>query len=254
MIAAVGLSLFTGCDYDDDYTPPNYVTFASEEREVSVLDTGSETVEVTVFTADVSGSDRSFTVTVDESSTLDPSSYTVPGTVTVPANSNEGSFSVEITGSGVSNDGDVIVLELEEDAELSAGEPLTIDVAKICPFELSNFVGTFGASEVFTAGTNEGYSFAEANEVTLQVELVADADDENSLVLTNSPDFFEFIDNGTVLTFNPAEESFSVPSDLTIFGQPFVVSSTNINSCGESLSFTGELGEFGEYTVTLQKQ
>lgn len=254
-IALITVGTLVACDYDSDFVEPSYATLASE-REVAVLNTGSESVEVTLYTGNITGSDRTFTIYVDESSTLDPSTYSLPQTVTVPGNSNEVSFTIEVTGEGIKNQGDVLVLGIQEDATFSTGNLLSIAVTKICPFDINTFVGTFSASEVFTAGSNAGYSFGAANGLDLQVELTPNPDDEsgNSLVLTNSEGFYAFIPDGTVLTFDPADGSLSLPADLTVFGYAHTVESSRVDNCAETLRFTGPLAAFGEYTVTLAKQ
>lgn len=140
LIAIVSISAFVACSSDDDFTPPNYVTFAqvtalSDEIAVAVDETGSETVELTVLTGNTTGSARTFGINVLESSTLDPSTYSIPETVTVPANTNEATVSIEIEGSGIDNAGDVLMVELVGEQGVFTGEPLTINVGKVCQFD-----------------------------------------------------------------------------------------------------------------------
>lgn len=144
-IAAISATFFVGCSDDDNINPPDYVTFSSvtelsDEISVAVDENGSESVELTVFANSKSGSARTYTVNVLDGSTLDPSTYTIPATVTIPANSNEGTVSVEITGSGIDNAGDVLVVGLQEEQGLYTGNPLTINIGKVCQFDPA---GTF---------------------------------------------------------------------------------------------------------------
>lgn len=133
MIAAVSLSLFTGCSYDDDYSPPNYVTFERDNSvDVGVDIDGSNTHEVTVYTANITGQDRTFDVEVGEASTLDASAYNVPATVTVPGGTNQGTFSVEVSDVNLGLTGKNLVLNLNETSELSTGDSYEINVTRTC--------------------------------------------------------------------------------------------------------------------------
>lgn len=125
--------VFVSCDYDDDYTPPNYVTFANSSANVGVDIGGSTTYDVTVYTANETGSDRTFDVAVGSASTLDAAAYTVPATVTVPGNSNEGTLSIDISDVNIGDTGETLVLNLVPQDGLSTGESLTINVTQVCP-------------------------------------------------------------------------------------------------------------------------
>lgn len=255
LIAAVGLSLFTGCSYEDDISEPNYVTFESESKAISVVDTESETLEVTIYTGNITGADRTFEIIVDETSTLDASTYTLPETVTVPANSNEGTFSVEIQGSGIDNEGDVLVLELPEDAELSAGDPLTISVLKICPFDASGWVGTYDVEEVFTGGQNEGLSLAAAFGESYQIEMEADPSDSGSVILQNSDGFDQYFVDGTVLTFGACGGTVSLSSrDIAAGFGNLTMTSSSFDSETKTITVNGTLGNFGPYRYILTPQ
>ncbi len=184
-MAVVSTSLFVGCDSEDDFNPPNYVTFGavtfiSDELSVAVDQNASESVELTVYTTNKTGSARTIGINVDESSTLDPSAYTIPETVTIPANSNEGIITVEITGSGIDNSGDILILSLEKEEGLYTGDPLTINVGKVCQFDpAGNFVDDswYWGEEVpavIVAGANPNQyvvksPFAEGVDVTFTV-------------------------------------------------------------------------------------
>lgn len=136
-IAAISMTFFVGCNYEDDIDPPNYVTFDINELDLSVQEDSSESFDVTVYTANTTGSDRTFTINVDESSTLDPGAYTLPASVTVPANSNEVTFTVGVTGSGIDDFGDTLVLSLGKEQGAYTGHPLAVDITKLCDFELT---------------------------------------------------------------------------------------------------------------------
>ncbi|MGW1454979.1 hypothetical protein ACWBC2_08280 [Salegentibacter agarivorans] len=132
-IAAISLT-FVGCNYEDDFNAPNYVTFEDSSSSVGVDLGSSATFDVTVYAGNTVGSDRTIGVMVAEASTLDAAAYTVPGTVTIPANSNEGTLSIEASDLNLGPNGETLILELQPEAGLSVGDPMTITVNQICPY------------------------------------------------------------------------------------------------------------------------
>lgn len=264
IIAVVSLALVTSCDYDEQVFEPDYVTFeglgltsGDNSIALSVQENSSSTRDITVYTGNKVGTDRSYNIIVAESSTLTGSVYDVPGSVTVPANSNEVTFTVNLADEGLPNAGGTLVLMLEETGAYSTGDPLILNVSKVCPFDISRFVGTFDASEVFTAGGNEGFSFLEGASFPIDLALNPDDASGNSLVLSDSNGI---ITDGTILTFDPATGAFTVPEGTMVAGYPLVFTGSTTDTCNEKLTFTGNLNEtadsagFGQYTVTLQKQ
>ncbi|QYA25327.1 DUF1735 domain-containing protein [Gramella sp. MT6] len=145
VLAAFSL-VVVGCDYDDDMEPLSYVTFGETSGEIAVPQNGGGSFDVSVYTGNVTGSDRTFDVMVAESSTLPADSYSVPATVTIPANSNEASITVDFTDTSISNAGNSLVLSIESTPEVTAGDPLAISVSRDCPSELE------GTYSVLTSG------------------------------------------------------------------------------------------------------
>ena len=145
-IAVVCFS-FIGCNKDDDNNQLNYVTFASNSRAYAVEQDGSGSFDVTIYTANDTGSDRTFNINVEGSSTADPSSYEVPATVTVLANSNEASFTVDVTDTNISNSGETLVLNLSGNGAYT-GESLEINLTRNCPSELA------GTYDVLSSGSS----------------------------------------------------------------------------------------------------
>lgn len=131
LLVAVSASLFTGCQYDDDLDPPNYITFANRSASVGVPVDGSSTYEATVYTANVSGESRSFNIITG--GTLGAGGFTVPASVTVPAGSNEATIMVEVSDVGLGVAGKTLTLALEKGPGLSTGSALTLNVARSCP-------------------------------------------------------------------------------------------------------------------------
>lgn len=89
------------CDDDSDLESElsNYANFeiGPAERAITVGNNATQSYDIKVYTSEVSGSDRTFGVTVDAAATTLMATYNVPAQVTVPANSNEGTLSFTIT-------------------------------------------------------------------------------------------------------------------------------------------------------------
>ena len=142
-IALITIGSFVACNFDDDFTSPNYVSFESGSAAVGVDIGATVTYDVAVYTGNVTGSDRTFDVMVSEASTLDAEAYSVPATVTIPANSNEGVLSVDVSDMDLGPNGETLILELQPELDLSVGAPITITVTQICPYPETRLDITF---------------------------------------------------------------------------------------------------------------
>lgn len=242
MIAAVGLSLFTSCDFEEELGQPNYATFEANTMDFSVEQNDQASYDVTVYTADLTGNDRNITINVESSSTLNAESYTVPANVNIPANTNEGTFTVNLVDDNLSNNGGKLVLKLgtSEQTEF-VGSPLTINVSKLCPFEVA---GTYtNASEFFGA------------EFDVEIEAGASA---NQYVVKN------LFANGTDITFTVnADNSIAVAEQNAWvsgqYGQAQVTGSagSKLEPCTGTITLalehTVSAGSFGVITEVFTK-
>jgi hypothetical protein len=128
--------LFQGCAEDDSSSTPsfNYVTFETKSKDITVNPGATITNDIKVFTTQVSGSDRTFGITLDATSTMSAQYMTIPATVTVPANSNVGIVSIGVTGVGLSlSTPKTIKLNLVAEDGLYTGSNVTINVRENCP-------------------------------------------------------------------------------------------------------------------------
>lgn len=140
------MGALVSCDFDDDFTPPDYVTFERGPQEAPVDLNGSTTREIKVYTGNVTGADRTFNINV--AGTLNAAAYSVPATVTVPGGSNEASFTVEISDVGIDPEGDTLIFSITPSADYSVGGNLTLNVAQACDPEFRmNFAFDGYASE-----------------------------------------------------------------------------------------------------------
>lgn len=128
--------LFQGCAEDDSSstTSFNYVTFETKSKDITVNPGATLTTDVKVYTTKVSGSERTFGISLDATSTMNAQYLTVPATVTVPANSNVGIVSVGVTGVGLDlSIPKTIKLKLVAEDGLYTGSNVTINVRENCP-------------------------------------------------------------------------------------------------------------------------
>jgi len=140
-------ALVTSCDSDDTTAEvANFVTFEDSSLSTAVPQNGSSSYDIKVYANNESGSARTFNVNVDESSSLSADSYDVPATVTIPANSNEGTLTVMLSDTNISNSGDVLTLRLEGNSGMYFGGPVSLNVLRDCPSDLA------GTYSVLTSG------------------------------------------------------------------------------------------------------
>ena len=128
---------FNNCSEEVDGTADlNFISFERGPVDFGVELGGSSEKEIKVYTTQITGADRTFNINVNaDMSTADPAAYTVPSSVTVPANSNEGSFMINMSDLNISGDGETLVLELEAAEEnIYMGEPIALNIRQTCPF------------------------------------------------------------------------------------------------------------------------
>lgn len=107
------------CEEDNsaDNSVPNYVGLESYYT-VELSDGETVTAEGRILASETSGTDRTYNLIVDASSTHGAANYSVPATVTIPAGEKEGVYEVTIVGNSLV-DGNKIVVRLDTDATLN---------------------------------------------------------------------------------------------------------------------------------------
>lgn len=99
-----------GCEDDNitDNSATNYIGLESYQT-VELSDGETVTVEGKILASDVSGTDRTFNLFVDPSTTHGAANFTVPSTVTIPAGSKEGTYEVTIVGNSLVDGNKIVV-------------------------------------------------------------------------------------------------------------------------------------------------
>ncbi len=113
-LSAIALSLvMVSCEDDSsgDNSASSYVGLESYQT-VEIADGQTIVVEGRIVASEATGSDRTFNLVVDASTTHGAANYSVPATVTIPAGSKEGTYDVTVVGNNLV-DGNKIVVKLE---------------------------------------------------------------------------------------------------------------------------------------------
>lgn len=137
IIVGILISFAYNCEEDLPSGSINYVTFAVPSLNVTVdVGAGSDNVDITVYTANTTGSDRTFDLMVDaETSTADASAYSVPSSVTIPGGTNEGMITVQLNESGLDFAFSSVVVAIVPDGAFTNGgnDSVTINAGLLCP-------------------------------------------------------------------------------------------------------------------------
>jgi len=140
--------------------PANYLTFESGPITVPVELDGTGSYNLKVFSTKIENSARTFSVTIDESSSASAVSYTVPSSVQIASGDSEGILSLSFVDDGISNSGETLILNLVGDDNVSVGSAITINLVRNCP---SNLEGN--------------YVYANGNEKAVTIERIGEGPD-----------------------------------------------------------------------------
>lgn len=125
--------VFINCE-EDDREPVNFISFEAAEFNFGVELEGSTSLDLKVFSANLSSSDRTFEITIASTSTLDAGSYTIATTVTIPANKNVGLIPITISDTNIGEEGETLILQFVSSKGVYTGEDMTLNVKQVCPF------------------------------------------------------------------------------------------------------------------------
>jgi len=202
-IIIFSLVVFTQCEDDIKGTEDiDYVSFEGASVEVTVNKGSTADREIKIYTTQLSGSDRAFSISaVTGSTTADPASYNIPASVTVPASSNEGTFTVRISDINISAGGEKLVIRLSSEGNLFAGSDITVNMKRFCPLVINDFIGDYIISE-------QGYG-------DYPTIITLDPDVENRIWITN---FWDWTDDLAYYDFDPETGVVTMPSQVITMG------------------------------------
>lgn len=161
-LVSLSFLAFTGCEEtaEPKITDYNYVAFSDSEVDLKVDKGSTSSATYTVGVSTTSSSERTFNIVIDQAMTdADPASYTMPSSVTIPANSNSGSFTIDVVDVNIISS-KVLVLKLEEQDGLIIGNQnqFVINLLRVCVSDLAgNYTYSNGNGKAATVvKTGEG--------------------------------------------------------------------------------------------------
>jgi hypothetical protein len=109
-----------------------YASFETGIADVGVATGATVTKTVKVYTANITGADRTIDLTIGGDTPT--TAYNAPSTVTIPAGSNVGEVSIEFNETGLSiiNE-NTFTLTMTSTADISVGGSASFKVAQVCP-------------------------------------------------------------------------------------------------------------------------
>lgn len=112
----------------------SYVSMEAFVAPIEVPPGGTLDREVSVYATNITNADRTLTLQIATSSTLEAASYTMPTTVTIPAGSNEGKINLALVDVGldIANE-KTITFNVIGTSEINVGDSFSLNVSRACP-------------------------------------------------------------------------------------------------------------------------
>ncbi len=212
----VAALVITACT--EELERADYISFQGATAGLAVPMPGTKSVEVKVYTTTKTGSDRTFSLVVDPSSTVNPANYTIPASVVIPANTNVGTFTVDATIDASFIDA-FLLLKVEPIGSMIAGPGIRVNISGLCldPNVILEFAFDGYASEI-------SWEIKNSNGVTIKSAALGKYSDglasaiEKFCIVPGDYTLTVYDDFGDGLSF-PADGSFTLKlSDGTVLG------------------------------------
>jgi hypothetical protein len=172
------ITLFLGLNScKEDLNQPNQLNFITYDiliNDIIVEKNISSELDVVLISSIKSERERTYTITTEDGTSIDPNTYTLSNTITIPSNSNKGSALLTINSTLLKTDGDILILGVETEEEDITGENKTINITLTCPLVngAADLVGTW-------SGTEDSYP----GEINTTVTAVLNTEDSSKLDL-----------------------------------------------------------------------
>jgi len=119
------------------------VSFGSTNTSLQIVVDGEGTVSIPVNVTTSSAQDRTFNVNIiEDATTALPGSFSVGG-ITIPANTFNGTLTIDGVDNNVETTALQLVLEIEPGADAITEGQLTVDIFQICPVSTDLFTGAY---------------------------------------------------------------------------------------------------------------
>jgi len=145
IIFTLSLFVMNSCEEEGVATSDiDYVAFETNPLKLVVNKNESNNIDVSLYTTKTFGSERTINIYVDlDQTTADAAAYTVPTSVTIPANTNVGTFNINVNDTNLSESGEVLVINFEMEEGVYTSAEFSLDIALFCPVNLDDFVGVY---------------------------------------------------------------------------------------------------------------
>ena len=211
--------LFVSCEeervfFNEDQV---FVEFESLNIDLPVVIDATGSTEVAVTVSSVSESERTVDLEiVQEETTASADTYTL-GSIVIPANSYEGTLTIEGVDNNVTTEPETLVLALPEGVGFSSDGNLTVNIFEVCPVDETLFTGMYLIEQIstFLAGPTLSHNTV--------VEVSADGF-TRSFQTSNFPNFCS---TPNTFTFNLVCNEFVVPFQF------------NNCNCGDGVDYFG---------------
>ncbi|MCI2229782.1 DUF1735 domain-containing protein [Polaribacter sp. MSW13] len=133
-LLSIALISFSSCEESGVEALGNSVaSFEATTLDIGVEIGSSTTKDINVYTSNISGTDRTIEVMVDNNTTdADAAAYTVPASVTIPAGTNVGTITIGVNDVDLAVD-KTLVIRLKSTENLDVVNKLTIGLSQLCP-------------------------------------------------------------------------------------------------------------------------
>lgn len=208
----------------------NYVSFQGTTSKIVVEKNSTASSDIKIYTTQTTGADRVFNIKVIPTlTTAVAASYKVPATVTVPANTNVGTFSVGISDVSISASGVKLVLGFATQDGLFTGSNITINMTRICTFNINDFVGNF----IITEAGYGNYATTITKHATIA----------NRVWVSN---FWDYTNDLAYYDFNPTNGTVTMPSQVLKMGDGknyTCIGTGTYNACAGTfhMTYTGDV-------------
>ena len=126
------LPFLNSCDDDGIVRDLDYVTFERSPSKFAITKNQTTNRDINVYASNKTGSDRTYMIQVDPSSTL-LADFTVPSSVTIPAGSNSGSFSLSVTDDDTLEFvAQTLIIGFINETGSDLSDPLTLEITEEC--------------------------------------------------------------------------------------------------------------------------
>lgn len=183
IVACFALIGFLACDQEDapfnrvydSVNGQSLVSFQGSSSDLSVVINETGTVDVFIEVSTASSSDRTISISLDDSSTANPDNYTIStNSVVIPANEYIAMFTIDGVDNSVETTAESIIINIDSTSfeSILGTTQHTVNIFQVCPVPADFFVGSYLIEQM--SAQIDGYTLSHGSivEVTAPSETV----------------------------------------------------------------------------------